>query len=425
MMIVTACAGGNAATGDTPTKEQQPAAKAPEPVKLVVFDTLFSDEEFSSLIQAAVTKHYPHITLERIKNTTADIPGDLQKLIVGGTKPDVIFAPIFHYQMLTNLDIIADLSDRIKKDNVNVKAWNPQIQKYLLQAGDGKYVALPLYRNIQALFYNKSLFDQFGVPYPKDGMSYDQALDAARKMTRTQNGTEYYGLSLSSPASQLGQLSANYLDAKTNASLINTDPYKKVLELHKQDFEIPGMKFFTVAQGRQHFFKDKTMAMIVEWMAGFKKQIGASTVDWDMVTLPTFADKPNVHSKIDFHAAFVTKVSSHSDAAAQMIEYLSTNKDVQTQLSLSGRIPVIDDAAVLKQFGADAMKGKNIAVLQKTVMANIPPTSLLENQWAQTGAQLMNVAYNPVMQGKKDINTALREAAEGSNKAVQDFLGKK
>jgi multiple sugar transport system substrate-binding protein len=327
--------------------------------------------------------------------------------------------------MLTNLDIIADLSDRIKKDNVDVKAWNPQIQKYLLQAGDGKYVALPLYRNIQALFYNKSLFDQFGVPYPKDGMTYDQTLDLARKTTRTQNGVNYYGLDLSNPASQLGQLSANFLDAKTNASLINTDPYKKVLELHKQDFDIPGMKFFTVAQGQQYFYKDKTMAMIIEWMAGFTRQISSSSVDWDMVTMPVFADKPNMHSKIDFHAAYVTKVSAHSDAAAQMIEYLSTNKDVQTQFSLSGKIPVIDDEAVLKQFGADSMKGKNLSVLQKTVMAVIPPTSLLENQWAQTGAQLINVAYNPVMQGKKDINTALREAAEASNKAVQDFLGKK
>lgn len=49
--------------------------------------------------------------------------------------------------------------------------------------------------NIPALFYNKDIFDKFGVAYPKNGMIYEETLDLdlARRVTRSDGGVQYLG----------------------------------------------------------------------------------------------------------------------------------------------------------------------------------------------------------------------------------------
>lgn len=43
---------------------------------------------------------------------------------------------------------------------------------------------LPGQNNIQVLFYNKDLFDRFGVAYPRDGMTWGEMLDLSSRITR-------------------------------------------------------------------------------------------------------------------------------------------------------------------------------------------------------------------------------------------------
>lgn len=49
---------------------------------------------------------------------------------------------------------------------------------------DGKQYALPYYTGISALFYNEDMFDQAGLLYPDETWTWDDLLEAARKLTR-------------------------------------------------------------------------------------------------------------------------------------------------------------------------------------------------------------------------------------------------
>lgn len=48
---------------------------------------------------------------------------------------------------------------------------------------DGKQLALPYYTGVSALFYNQDMFDRAGVVYPNESWTWDDYLDAARKLT--------------------------------------------------------------------------------------------------------------------------------------------------------------------------------------------------------------------------------------------------
>lgn len=335
----------------------------------------------------------------------------MQEIIATGDKIDIIFAPIFHYQLLKELGLIEDITNTLKQNAADLSPLNKNLYSYLEKMGEGKIVALHLYRNIQVTLYNKTLFNKFGVPYPTDNMTYDQAIEMAKKLSGTEAGTPTYGFFPGNPVGQLGQLSQNFLDKTTNDPFVANDNFVQVLRLHKTIFEIPGNSFVPVAKGQENFFKNRNLAMLVDWIAMINGQ-SLENLDWDMATMPEFKERPRVHSKIDFHAAYVSTMSKEKGTAAGVITHLAASEAAQKRMSQNGRVPVIDRSDILQQYGGDRMKGKRIEVLQKTVMAEIPPFSSYENQWPFTGGPFMAQAYTPVMQGQKDINTGLRDAEE-------------
>ncbi|MDF2721754.1 MAG: family 1 extracellular solute-binding protein [Paenibacillus sp.] len=411
--LLTACSGGgNSATEPAP-QEKKPA----EPITLYVYDGVYTKADFEAIYPAALKEKFPNVTLQRIEKMTANVHIDVEQMVVSGQELDIILAPNFHYQLLNQIGIIEDITARVKSNSAELAKLNKDVNDNLTKVGNGKIVMLPLFRNIQATFYNKGIFDKLGVSYPKDGMTYDDAIELAKKMTRTLDGIKYYGFFPGNPAIQLGQLSQTFLDGKTDEPLLLSDSFTKVLNLHKSVFEVPGNDFVDVAKGRDNFFKVQNTAMIVDGM-GYMNQQNMDTIDWDMVTIPSFKDKPNVHAKLDFFASYVSLKSKHKEAAVDVITAMATNEKIQGLIAESARIPVIDNADVLKKYGSKKMQGKNTSVLQKTISAPLPATSNYENQWNLTGAPFMAQAYTPVMQGKIDANTGLRAAQE----AVQQLM---
>jgi len=59
---------------------------------------------------------------------------------------------------------------------------------------EGVQYSYPANVNADILIYNKSLFDRFGVPYPKQNITWDEFFELAKKMTRGQGPTKVYGM---------------------------------------------------------------------------------------------------------------------------------------------------------------------------------------------------------------------------------------
>ena len=79
------------------------------------------------------------------------------------------------------------------------------------------------------MYYNKDLFDRFGVPYPKDGMTWDEVYALAQKVTRTEGGVAYKGFAFQDfYLFTANQLSLSFVDGKTEKSVVNSDGWKKL-----------------------------------------------------------------------------------------------------------------------------------------------------------------------------------------------------
>jgi multiple sugar transport system substrate-binding protein len=72
-------------------------------------------------------------------------------------------------------------------DQGTIDDWSAA-QYQALFTQDGKQFGLPKYHGALALFYNKDLFDAAGVDYPAAGWTYDDYLDAMKKLTVRKEG---------------------------------------------------------------------------------------------------------------------------------------------------------------------------------------------------------------------------------------------
>src|SRR5699024_2050658 len=57
---------------------------------------------------------------------------------------------------------------------------------------DGAFYALPYRASSYALFYNKKIFDEKGVPYP-DNLTWDEYADLALQLTSGEGADKFYG----------------------------------------------------------------------------------------------------------------------------------------------------------------------------------------------------------------------------------------
>ncbi len=77
----------------------------------------------------------------------------------------------------------------LKQHHVNLGRVEPYIIEYVkIASTKDELFGFPLTQSFHALYYNKDILDKFGVPYPKDGMKWDQVYQLAKELTRLENG---------------------------------------------------------------------------------------------------------------------------------------------------------------------------------------------------------------------------------------------
>lgn len=287
-------------------------------------------------------------------------------------------------------------------------------------------IGLPTYHNPFGLFYNKDLFDKFGVAYPKDGMTWDEVRELSAKLTRKDGGVQYRGLYADFLYRGSRQLGLQPVDFKTNKSLLNTDQWQELFKLWESLYASPGLMEGSYAKlewgGNEQSFLKGELAML----AGFSNTLNAlkktSHINWDLVTYPTNKKAPGVGHRLDSPILAVTAQSKVKDAAFRVLETILSD-EVQTLLVRNARMTVLNSQKVKDEFGKGIpeFQGKNMPAMTKLKMANMASVQFLNEGQIDS---IANKAFQSVIDKSADINSALRLADEELNKYIQSQLNK-
>ncbi|MDF2716598.1 MAG: family 1 extracellular solute-binding protein [Paenibacillus sp.] len=390
-----------------------------EPVTIKVnnWNTAFQQAEFDKYFADPLRKKYPFLTLEYLDQQKAT-SNTLDNLITAGSTPDIVFTDYPNLAGLLDYDFPEDLNRYVTDFAVDLKKIDPIVVEGAKTIGSkGELFALPVYSDRMMWFYNKDLFNKFGVPYPTDDMTWDDAIAAFKRLSRMENGVQYASFRMINLPMTGSQWGVPLVDSKTGKASFQTDGWKKSLDLMQQIAAIPGNMKLT----NEDFYQKETLAslmqsfnIMVNLLEGVERK--GYKINWDVASLPQSKEKPGIAGANKPLYFMVSKSSKHKDQAFAAISYLMSSEEVQTALSQNGKMPVLLGDEISKQFGTklDILKGKNVAAVYKHQMSALP----FSNRFNRLALVDLITAGNEVLNGTQDANTALRNAEEKANKAI-------
>lgn len=260
-------------------------------------------------------------------------------------KPDILLLNPDSYTKFAAEGKLYGLDPLINADTYDIKSVAPPIIEALRSKGGGLYGFSPQFSS-EVLFYNKKLFDQYGIPYPTDRMSWQDVLILAKKFPPDGNvyGIEY--MNSTSPFYLFTQLLKTHdiapFDPGVERVTVNTPSWSKNLNLvfdaYKSGVIHPIKKKSSGLLNQTDYLKSfpfiagKT-AMYYTGSSFLKELNMASQVlkeeapDWDLVTAPVNpqqSDRSNHYIMNDIYA--ISAESTNIRPAWELLKFIQSDE---------------------------------------------------------------------------------------------------
>ncbi|WP_108992116.1 extracellular solute-binding protein [Paenibacillus agaridevorans] len=434
LTVLSACAsnsGNNAepsqSASNTPSESATPEgtnAGTGNPADLkadLTWFGLMGPEQFEERYNQYIKQKFPNINITYINQTDEQ---KLEQIIASGTQIDMFLSSAGELREdYVPANMALDLTPLLEKHDVDISTIEPA---YLEPVKiDGNVNLLPITDNKFVMYYNKGIFDRFGVKYPWDGMTWDEALELSKQITRNEGGKQYIGLWMS-PKHYLrvAQNSAGFIDPETNKATVYNDQWKFIFDNIFYNFtRDPGLQKRAGEEWLAHkdFNKEFLVGMYV-YTSGWMQSADTSlAMDWDIAAVPTFKDMPEVNTQPYATYVGISALSKNQDAAMQVLKFL-ISEEYQTIISKKGMITPLTTQSVRDAAFADYpfASEKNIGAL----FYGKPAPSRVLTRFDELVIEnaLDQDAVRQIAMGKLDVNTALRNAEELANKLIQEQL---
>ena len=307
--------------------EQSPVQESGAVVLRWVVNSQERDQVYARAVKRAFEAAHPGIRIQFIKQNEGR---KVDTMISGGDAPDICevgMDRVFYYVLagaLRDLGGLMSAADRTDLQSYFPVTLAPYVDREKVYALPWCYVPF-------ILFYNKNLFDKYGVPYPADDWTWDDYRAAAVKLTRDLDGdgiTDEFGASFAKWQdgyySWITQNGGSVLSPDRSRATFDepkvVETVRFLERLTRQDRVIPtdvnkprqaGIDLFEAGRLAMH---GPTGSFYIPTYREFEK------VDWDIALVPAGpSGKGTIVAPIGFG---VTSQSKNPREAFQLVRFL-------------------------------------------------------------------------------------------------------
>lgn len=173
----------------------EPPVKAPVTVDFLAWGDNADIPAWEKLSKLYMER-FPNVTVNvtTVADPNANYYPKLQTAIAGGTPPDVASFQGWEWQPYADNEHLAPIDDFITRDGFTTP-YPEGIQSITdSTTRHGKRYLVPLQVATMAMLYAKKIFDDAGMPYPTDDWTYEEFLEIAQKLTKTEGENKIFGL---------------------------------------------------------------------------------------------------------------------------------------------------------------------------------------------------------------------------------------
>src|SRR5699024_8651453 len=166
---------------------------APEDVTLII-GTSWPDWMLEERVSDHIEDVYPHITIEHQLIGSKE---DLEELISNQIIPDMFHGLPNMHGLLEDMELLYGLDELIEKSSFDLEIIESvALDSIRAQDDEEELWGIPYQGAMYGLFYNKHIFDMFGIDYPTDDMTWNEVVNLARQVTGERNGIQYRGIEI-------------------------------------------------------------------------------------------------------------------------------------------------------------------------------------------------------------------------------------
>lgn len=421
-VIVAGC-GGNAATNGSGSSGGKTSADKIE-IRVATWDTAPEMMDILNTAKAQFEKSNPHVTVKIEASQYDNYMTKLQTQLAAGEPPDLIQIGERDLNRYIGKGIVIDLVPYLE-NTTYLDELVPGLEEIITI--EGKVPAIPAAPSSPAMFYNKKLFDDAGIPYPEDGWTWEELLDIAKQLTifddngnvvqyglMFNNGVDWvepvvmsYGGSYVSPD---GEQVAGYLDSPTTV-----EAFQWYVDLYKKHKIAPTPAEISAMKGVDLFSTGRVAINFNgAWqMSTFKKN---PDLDFGVVGLPKFAD--GERANFLYASGYgITEKSKHKQETWEFLQYMTfPDRDAAPMWLTWGTATTTTLANSSKQAEDPFWK-----VFLNEVQYVKKSAFYLNPYWAAAADMHLKPAIEQMILQDVDIQTLLTEVAEKIEREIDQM----
>ena len=366
----------------------------------------------------------PNITVQLEPVSGSDYYGRLLTQIAANDAPDIMNIGDDAVPRFVMSDAFLPLDDFIAgEDGLDTSIY----LSGLLEPGqwDGQQWFLPKDYSPLAVYYNKAIFDEYGVDYPQAGWTWDDMLAIAQELTMDTDGdgnTDIWGIQLPGPwttgfeywvaaaggslISEDGQSFIGYMDSPETIAAVQF--YKDLYNTYQVAPLPADMSAF--GGGNSEFDNGKAaMRIFGRWpQAGMLEN---PNIDLGVVGTP----KGEVDANVLFWGGFgIFSGTEYPDAAWKFLKFYAGEKGAEVWQDWA--LPAVASVAEESGLADDPIEGVWLGELDRLV----PRSYVYTPYWGDTAdPALRRVLENVILDPDADVEALLTTAAQEAQDALE------
>jgi len=316
---------------------------------------------FAALADAYMVQH-PEVQIDAIF-----LPNDesyyaaLQTQYAGGSNPSIASMQGWGYQLFADNAVLVGVNALRERDDFNY-AWadSEAVRQYTVRKEDTYLI--PTQMASMVMFYAKAPFDEAGIPYPTDEWTFDEFVEIAQKLTKTDGDKKQWGYQANGNwfrdihwmRGTGGQEFDTLVDPHT--SQFNQPELVEIVQLIASDF------YHTMGISPKPADTDAgsggieagQSAMKYEGPWWFPRMVTpqlrdqGAAVEFDVVLMPKQADGNRPHR--GWAEGVVIFNNAPLDPAWDLVKYMCGEEGQKTFAQITGRVP--NNVALVESFWA-------------------------------------------------------------------------
>jgi len=246
--------------------------------------------------------------------------------IAGGDAPDVFYNISDRMPALVLRDAILNLTPFVERDEeVSLEKYFPESVQSCLVNKD--LYLFPFHFSTDLLFYNKDLFDESGVAYPNSDWTWNDFLEAAKKLTkREKKRVLQYGTLQPRTLLMIRSFGGECFDPTLKEVLIDSPETREALtflvdlEKRHQVTPTPGQLRDIDKEDGLELFSSGKVAMFVGRTYMVTEFTKIDRFSWDVAPVPLGAKR---YSRLAVGGNCISKTTQNPEAAWKFVKFYS------------------------------------------------------------------------------------------------------